>query len=146
MTSHLEDSNVAISDSDIVLHHQQRIHHGKPSKFEQATTDAETQSAGIMPENWLSIGVLANQAPPVSGQPLPRASTVGGATAFDFGDIIFIYGTEGDDVISWQGGLIVIQGLGGNDQIYGPSHGGRLHLLVSQQDRLAREIDSTPMS
>ena len=78
--------------------------------------------------------------------PLPLASTVGGATTFDLSDIRFIYGTEGDDVISWQGGLIVIQGLGGNDQIYGPSHGGRLHLLVSQQDRLAREIDSTPMS
>jgi hypothetical protein len=59
-----EDSNVAISDSNAVLHHQQRIHHGKPSKFEQATSDAETQSAAIMPENWLSIDALANQAPP----------------------------------------------------------------------------------
>jgi Ca2+-binding RTX toxin-like protein len=54
--------------------------------------------------------------------PLPLASTVGGATTFDFSDIRFIYGTEGDDVISWQGGPVVIQGLGGNDQIYAVSN------------------------
>jgi Ca2+-binding RTX toxin-like protein len=49
--------------------------------------------------------------------PLPLASTGSGVATSDFSDIIFIYGTEGDDVISWQGGPAVIQGLGGNDQI-----------------------------
>src|SRR5215467_14155550 len=56
--------------------------------------------------------------------PLMLASTAGGVTTSDFPDIIFIYGTEGDDVISWQGVTpVVIEGLGGNDQIYGPAWG-----------------------
>src|SRR5215510_11634011 len=56
--------------------------------------------------------------------PLPLASTVGGVTTSDLSDIIFIYGTEGDDFIWWQGVTpVVIQGLGGNDQIYGPAGG-----------------------
>jgi Ca2+-binding RTX toxin-like protein len=58
-----------------------------------------------------------------SDQPKSLIQTAGGATALGFSDIIFIYGTEGDDVILWQGGPVVIQGMGGNDQIYGPTSG-----------------------
>jgi Ca2+-binding RTX toxin-like protein len=53
----------------------------------------------------------------------PLASAIGDSPNLDFVDIIFFYGTEGDDVIHWQGGPVVIQGLGGNDQIYGPAGG-----------------------
>jgi hypothetical protein len=59
--------------------------------------------------------------------PLPLASTGGGVATSDFTDIIFFYGTEDADVISWHGGPVVFQGLGGNDQISGPA-GGNSHL------------------
>jgi len=52
---------------------------------------ADDKSVQTAPENLLSIDSTA--------------------ATFDFSDIIFIYGTEGDDVISWQGGPVVIQGL-----------------------------------
>ena len=60
----------------------------------------------------------AASEPAAPDVPLALASTVGGVTTSDFSDIIFIYGTEGSDLIEWHGVTpVVIQGLGGNDQI-----------------------------
>jgi Ca2+-binding RTX toxin-like protein len=66
----------------------------------------------------------ASEVPPADVQPLPLASTVGGVTTSDFGDIPFIYGTEGDDFIQVRiSGPVVVQGLGGHDEIIGPTNG-----------------------
>src|SRR5215468_9334731 len=62
-------------------------------------------------------------ARPIGVRMIDDVDTSTGVATLGFSDIIFIYGTEGDDVISWQGGPVVIQGLGGNDQIYGSTGG-----------------------
>jgi len=100
----------------------------KPIRFAQTASDVDLLSDGTTDgttaENWLSTDTpAATQEPLASDQPLPLASTVGGATTLGFGDIPFIYGTEGDDNIWVASGPVVVQGLGGQDQIIGPTSG-----------------------